>query len=187
MNELRRIISYIFCSIGIIIISNGCAELWKYNTSILENKDIQLHVDIFTNKTLRYGLERMLTNMIIEELIYTGDIDIVDKSDANLNLKGSIIEYKRFPIAYGEDYVDKYRVMIKVKIKIIETLHNNMIFEDTVEEFIDYIPQYSSLVDKGLDYMEEDEALHELCERIAYRAGYIVSSKIGEYLHAQQP
>ncbi|MDI6736346.1 MAG: LptE family protein [bacterium] len=135
-----------------------------------------ISIPIFTNQTFQYGLEGVLTNMVIEEFIKDGRLKVVDRESADAKLNGTIISYERVPFSYdNKGNVDKYRVSISVRLELTDVPNNKLLWQEQYQEVVLYIPPTSSYQPKDFDLTSEQEAIHKTLSKIAY---YIVSRTI---------
>ncbi|MFH1563443.1 MAG: LptE family protein [Nitrospirota bacterium] len=135
-----------------------------------------IYIPIFTNQSFQYGLEEALTNMVIEEFIKDGRLEVTDRKSADAELTGTIISYERVPFSYGkEGDVDKYRVSISVRFELTDVLDNKLLWQEQYQEIVLYIPPTSSYESKEFDITSEQEAIHKALSKIAY---YIVNRTI---------
>jgi TolB-like protein len=132
-----------------------------------------IHIPIFTNHTFQYGLEEIITDMVIEEFIKDGRLDVVDKKSAAAELKGDVIFYERVPFSYDrEGNVAKYKVTIGVSFKLNDLTNNKLLWQEKWHEKVLYIPSTSTYTPRESDITSEQEAIHNALSKIAY---YIVS------------
>ena len=135
-----------------------------------------IYIPIFVNQTFQYGLEEIVTNMVIEEFIKDGRLEVVDRKSADAELTGTIISYERVPFSYNnEGDVDKYRVSISVRFELTDVTNNQLLWQEQYQEVVLYIPLTSSYEPKDFDITPEQEAIHKALSRIAY---YVVSRTI---------
>ncbi|MEW6096076.1 MAG: LptE family protein [bacterium] len=135
-----------------------------------------IYIPIFINQTFQYGLEDVVTNIVIEEFIKDGRLEVVDKKSADAELKGTIISYERVPFPYDkEGNIAKYKVSIKVNFRLTDLTDNKVLRNDEWQEIILYIPSTSSYEPSDFDITSEQEAIHKALSKIAY---YIVSRTI---------
>ncbi len=147
----------------------------KGTTAVLTNKDIapissplprvSCSVSMFTNESQQYGLEEVFTNLLIKEIVYDGRLEVMGTQSSDLKIKGKILSYEKSPVSYGEGYVNKYRLSMKIEI-IILNCSNEAMEKKIFEDYMDFIPVSSPLTVKGFVSEEDDEVVQELCQRI---------------------
>jgi len=128
-----------------------------------------IYIPIFVNQTFQYGLEDVITNMVIEEFIKDGRLEMVDKKLAEAELKGTILFYERVPFSYDkEGNINKYKVSIKVRFGLTDLTENRLLWQEEWQEIVLYIPLTSSYQPKEFDLTSEEEAIHNAFSKIAY-------------------
>lgn len=150
------------------IASTYCNPSQKENSLPIANCQLpstSCSVSMFTNESQQYGFEEMFSNLLIKEIVHDGRIDVVNSQSSDLRIKGKILSYERSPISYGEGYINKYRLSMRIEI-IILNRSNEVIKKKTLDDFIDFIPLSSPLTTKGFAAREENEVIQELCQRI---------------------
>lgn len=136
---------FLFFVLCFIFVLSGCG----YTTSSLLPSHLKtIYVERFKNaipitdessgsniyKTYRPLLEVDVTKAIIDKFIFDGNLKITQKPGAGLLLEGELIDFRREVTKYGEDEnVDQYRVVITVKMKLIDQSDNNTVmwYEDS--------------------------------------------------------
>ena len=84
------------------------------------------------NQTAEFGLSEDITEGVINEFNQAGILKIVDVSDANSILKGSISKIIDEPYTYNkQESVTEYRYTIYVKIEWYDVLKENNIIQNT--------------------------------------------------------
>jgi len=135
-----------------------------------------LYIPIFVNQTFQYGLEEVITNLVIEEFIKDGQIEVIDRELADAELKGRILSYERVPFSYDkEGNINKYKVSIKVSFGLTDLKENRLLWQEEWQEIVLYIPPTSSYQAKEFDITSEEEAIHKALSQIAY---YVTSITI---------
>ncbi|MEK7812828.1 MAG: LPS assembly lipoprotein LptE, partial [Candidatus Desantisbacteria bacterium] len=165
----------VLCSLLAICLSS-CKHIPQQDTTaMLTNKNAasttsllpssaSCSVSMFTNESQQYGLEEVFTNLLIKEIVYDGRLDITSSPSSDLRIKGKILSYERSPVSYGENYINKYRLSMKIEI-IILNCSNEVMEKKIFEDYMDFIPLSSPLTARGFVPGEEDEVVQELCQR----------------------
>ena len=84
------------------------------------------------NQTAEFGLSEDITEGVINKFNQAGILKIVDVSDANSILKGSISKIIDEPYTYNkQESVTEYRYTIYVKIEWYDVLKENNIIQNT--------------------------------------------------------
>ncbi|MGM0381460.1 MAG: LPS assembly lipoprotein LptE [bacterium] len=87
----------------------------------------------FDNSSAEPGLENILTDEIIQQLLAEGQLNLVKPEEADVILRGNIDRYRRIPMIYDErDRVQQYRVRVEINYKLIDPATDRALrtFED---------------------------------------------------------
>jgi TolB-like protein len=156
-----------------VIILSGCAHTPIYT---LPEHINSIYIPIFSNHTFQYGLEEVITDMVIEEFIKDGRLDVVDKKSATAELKGDVTFYERVPFSYDrEGNIAKYKVTIGVRFELNDLINNKLLWQEKWQEKVLYIPSTSTYTPRAFDITSEQEAIYNILSKIAY---YIVTTTI---------
>ena len=146
-------------SLGLLI-SISLLSCCGYSTrSLLPSYMKTVRVRFFENRTLQPLLGETFTNSLKESFIRER-MRVVNTGDAGLEVEGKIIDYKRNPYTYtGEKTITVYRMSLRIGIKVVDLVKNEVFFEKEIE---DYVDQPS----------DEDEStwIPKLCQKVSERA-----------------
>jgi len=83
-------------------------------------------------KTNYPAIETELTKAVIERFIWDGDIRPSREEDADLLLKGEVVEFRRDALRYIENTedVEEYRITLVVNLTLIDALTNKVIWQE---------------------------------------------------------
>lgn len=76
-----------------------------------------IFISIFKNNTREYGLSNELNLAMIDEIMKDPNFRIEKRDDAELTLKGCIIDYKKTPIAWD---LKIYRMSITIEYELFD-------------------------------------------------------------------
>ncbi len=118
---------YGLMSIILVLCLMGCG----YTTSALRGERIQkIHVGTFLNKTYEQGLDRLVTDAVIDEFIFKGGIKVVEKDRAEIELDGTVINYELKPLSYNRsNQAEEYRLRISVDVSLRDRATSKIIWE----------------------------------------------------------
>ncbi len=89
-----------------------------------------ISIPYFTNQTRRAGIERILTESVIDEFMAVTKVS--RKGPAEAVLRGEVKTYKLVPVSYSStDVVSEYRIEITLSIKIIRDSDGKTLWEDS--------------------------------------------------------
>ena len=77
-------------------------------------------------------LETDITKKVINRYLFDGNLKPAKESNADLVLKGELIEYRKDPLSYtaGTDNVTEYRINIYVNLSLWDTKENKMLWQE---------------------------------------------------------
>ena len=136
-----------------MVLFGGCRYQWQ---SPFPSSISKIAIPTFLNETFEYELERTLTNLVKEEFLFDGHIDIVEENEADLKLEGKITYYDGRELLPGAVGAEEYRVRIAVVVSL--TLGEEREDLPEIEETTVY-----SLVGT---IQTEDGAKNETCRKI---------------------
>lgn len=129
----------------------------------------KITIPIFTNDTFKYGLESELTRIVIDEFITDGHLEIVNESDADAVLHGTINNYKLEPINFDtNEVVTEYKLTMSLQLEFEDRISKEMLWkEPNIYEYVNYFPLGSG----GTPETEQDafERLAEILSKDVVR------------------
>jgi len=107
----------------------GCG----YTTQSLLPSDMKtINIAIFENQTYEYQIEAVLANAIANEFIIDGRLQVVNAEQADMQLTGTIVEYRREPLVYNrDDDVTQYQIQVFADVTLKDTNDGSIIWEGT--------------------------------------------------------
>ena len=115
-------------------------------------------------------LEVDITKEIINRFIYDGNLRVVKEENADLVLRGELIDYSRQPLRYDpNDEVEEYRYVLTVNLILYNAQKEEVMWEE--EGFIGDSTRFTDLV-PGLATGEKaalTKAINDLARRIVER------------------
>lgn len=122
---------------------SGCGYTTR---SMLYGKYDSIYVTPFLNKVdvtqesysankyriYRPMLETDITKKVINRYLFDGNLKPVKEDQADLVLKGELVEYRKDPLSYTTDSEDvtEYRVNIYVNLSLWDTKENKLVWEE---------------------------------------------------------
>lgn len=145
-----------------------------YITPFVNKIDITKEGDVGSKyKVYKPRLETDITVAVTNKYLFDGNLKPVKKENADLVLKGEVIEYRKEALRYNEnDDVTEYRMNLVVSISLWDTKENKMLWE--ANGFTGYVDFYTSFyplanVTKLSDDQAITGALDDLARRIVER------------------
>ena len=175
ITKILRGLSLLFALVFLSVATVGCG----YSTgSLLPSRLKTIYVDNFKNRidigqevteSSRYtlyrpGLENDVTNAVINRFVFDGNLKIAKKENADLMLKGDLVEYRQEALRYdAADNVEEYRIKIAVNIELVDMAANESSWEE-----VGYIGE-KTYKTTGRFVVSEDVAREEAIEDLARR------------------
>ncbi len=161
----------------------GCGYTTR---SMISNKYRTIHIKQFINriditretdaaskyKLYKPSLETDITKSVIDKFLFDGNLKPVKEENADLILKGELMEFRRDPLRTENNEVQEYRVNIVVSISLWDKKEDKLVWqENTFTGDYTYYPRSSTLpnvVEKD-DDLAVNEAIVDLSRRIVER------------------
>jgi outer membrane lipopolysaccharide assembly protein LptE/RlpB len=119
-------------------------------------------------KIYRPNLEAEITRSVIDKFLSDGNLRPVKSEDADLILKGELVEFRRDPLRYTDnDEVEEYRLNLVVNLSLRDAKGNKPVWEEK-----NFIGDTSYFVTGNLAKSEAqavNDALSDLSRRIVER------------------
>lgn len=124
-------------------------------------------------KIYKPHLETDITNAVTNKFLFDGNLKPVKKENADLTLKGEVLEYSKDPLRYNEnDDVTEYRMNLLVNISLWDNKENKLVWEaGGFTGYVDFYTEFYPLanVTKLSDDQAINSALNDLARRIVER------------------
>ena len=115
-------------------------------------------------KTYRPRLEVDITQAIIDKFIFDGHLRVTQKENADIILKGELVDFKREPTKYGfDDNIEQYRLAIIVDLSLKDAENGEITWQEKGFAGSDYY--YTT----GSQSKSEDSALTDALDDLARR------------------
>ena len=124
-------------------------------------------------KIYRPMLETDVTKAVINKFIFDGNLKVSKSENADLTLKGELVEIRRDPLRYTDnDEVEEYRLNIMVNLSMWDNRKDQLVWEEKgFTGDYTYFTNYSSMqnVVKKTDDQAIPDAITDLARRIVER------------------
>lgn len=105
-----------------------------------------IYVDSFANKIdistessdkadyqiYRSGLESDITKAVINQFIFDGNLNIAKPEEADLILRGELINYTKEPLRYDKfDNIEEYRVLVSVNMELEDKKNGTFLWKES--------------------------------------------------------
>lgn len=123
-----------------------------YSTrSLLPGHLHDVHVRIFTNSTYKPGLDEASTTAMITAFQTGSGLRIVDESQADLVIEGSVADFSRDPYTYtGALNVTQYKVSVKLHVRAVDQVKNAVYYEGDVIEWAVYSDDENAAIQEAV-------------------------------------
>lgn len=119
-------------------------------------------------KVYRPMLERDITKAVVDKYIFDGNLRPVEEENADVVLKGEVIEFRRDPVRYTDnDDVEEYRLNIVVNISLVDRADNKMIWQEP--GFTGDVTYFVIGAQAKSEDLAVNEAIKDLARRIVER------------------
>jgi len=176
-NKISVFLAAIFC---LSVISSGCGYTTR---SMLYSKYKTIYITPFINKVditnesysankyriYRPILETDITRKVINKYLFDGNLKPKKEGQADLILKGELVEYRKDPLSYTADNSDvtEYRINIYVNISLWDAKENKMLWEEN--NFNGNNSYFTSYATGNVIIVSEDTAVANAIEDLARR------------------
>jgi len=127
-------------------------------------------IPVFENKTMEPVIEEEFTPMIIREFIKDSRIKVVDRTEADLVLGGSVNSYKESPLSFDQNQeVLEYRITVTTHLKITRQKINNIIWEKDIIKSSEYKVSSNVMTTRTSKLLALKEIAKNLSEEVTDR------------------
>lgn len=127
----------------------------------------------FSNKTFKPGLEIRARDLVLRELSER-DISLIAEKEAELTLKGCILDYSIEPVAFdARDISRQYRLNLTVCFSLEEKGNPDTIWEETFGASSYYFTGPNVVATEMAERKACDEVLQEISRFVAVRVAQI--------------
>ncbi len=145
-----------------------------YITPFINKIDITSELDTGNKfRIYRPRIETDITNAVTNKYLFDGNLKPTKKENADLVLKGEVVEYRKDPLRYNEnDEVTEYRMTLFVNISLWDNKAEKMLWQsDRFSGYYEYFTSAYTLtnVTPKTDDQALDLALDDLARRVVER------------------
>jgi outer membrane lipopolysaccharide assembly protein LptE/RlpB len=162
---MKKIIAYLFM-VTLFIILSSCTSPYEQVVQLLPEHIKKVYVRPFGNNTNQFGIESKFTNEVIEEIINSGRLSLVNKEkDADGILTATIKKYILQPLTYDMNNVaEQYKMWIIVSVSLVDNDNNVILW---TEPNMEGIQIYCDINRRARRANEEDSIGEEISEEEA--------------------
>lgn len=179
----NKIKFFIFFAAGLFVLVNLLSGCGYTTRSMLYGKYKTIYITPFLNKIdvtqesysankyriYRPMLETEITRKVVNKYLFDGNLKPVKDGQADLILKGELIEYRKDPLSYTADSenVTEYRINIYVKLSLWDPAENKLVWEEN--NFNGNYSYFTSYASGNVILISEDAAVTNAVEDLARR------------------
>jgi len=144
-----------------------------YITPFINKIDITRESDAgYKYRIYRPMLESDVTKRVTNKFLFDGNLRPVKSQEADLILKGELVEFRRDPLRYTDnDDVEEYRINILVNISMWDREADTLLWEENnFTGDYTYFTVYATAGTPKSEDLAVSEALDDLARRIVERA-----------------
>ncbi len=105
----------------------GCAY---YSTSATGGSGIRsLAIPLLDNRSLEPGIQQSLTDTLIQAFVSDGALRVVDEDQADVVLRGTVVEVREAPFTYGQA-ADQYQISVFLDMTCYDTRQKKALWEE---------------------------------------------------------
>lgn len=138
----KKSLKFYLLAAACLLYITGCGYTTR---SMIVDKFKTIHVEPFVNKVdianetysankyriYRPTLETDITQAVINKYLFDGNLRPVKRDDADLALKGELVEFRRDPLQYSDsDTVTEYRLNIVVNLNLWDKKENKLLWTE---------------------------------------------------------
>ena len=181
----NRINLFLCLSATSLLLTTGLTGCGYTTRSMLYGKYSTIYITPFLNKVdvtqesfsankyriYRPMLETDITKKVINRYLFDGNLKPVKEIQADLVLKGELIEYRKDPLSYttGTEDVTEYRINIYVNLSLWDQKENKLVWQEN--NFNGNYSYFTSFAPPNVSRgsMSEDSAVNNAVEDLARR------------------
>ncbi len=159
--ETKKILSLGLACLALI----HCGYYLRGTGSSLPQHIKQVAVPMFKNMTTRFNLDVTLTQIVVDELVGRGKVEVTsDSGGADALLVGEINAFNVTPVAFSDqDTADRYTITIVAKIVLRDLTNQKVIFSNP-----SFVYQEVYEVPPGTSFETwENDAINKVAEKFA--------------------
>jgi len=179
---LLRQIVLLVTGYSLLVSITGCGYTTR---SMISNQFHTIYIPPFVNKIditketdvgskyriYRPSMETDVTRAVTNKYLFDGNLRPVKSANADLILKGELVEYRQDPLRYTDnDEVEEYRINIIVNLSLWDTKENKLVWQEI--NFTGNFTYFTSFTKTGTPKTQDvavNDAINDLARRIVER------------------
>ena len=114
-------------------------------------------------------LETDITKKVVNRYLFDGNLKLAKEAQADLVLKGELIEYRKDPLSYtaNNEDVTEYRINININLSLWDKKENKLLWQES--NFNGNYSYFTSFASGNVAIVSEDTAVNNAVEDLARR------------------
>lgn len=112
-------------------------------------------------------LEVKAHNKVVDRFLFDGNLKVVESENADLILKGDLVEYRRSALRYTDNDVEEYRVQIITKLELYDVDKQEPMWKQ--DNFVGEADYFISGAQATTEDSAVEDAVTDLARRIVER------------------
>ena len=171
MKHTLRLTSHVLhltsCFLLLISYLTGCGYHIAGRGSHVQSEVKSISIPVFENKTMEPIVEEEITPAVIKGFLKDSRIVVVDRSQADLVLHGSVTSYSETPLSFDKNQnVLEYRISVTTHLKLLRQSTNTISWERDLNAYAEYKVSSDVMSTKNLRFL----ALKEIAQNLAEEA-----------------
>ncbi|MDO8489434.1 MAG: LPS assembly lipoprotein LptE [Candidatus Omnitrophota bacterium] len=181
---MKNRISLFLCKVSMCCLLTTILTGCGYTTrSMIYSKYKTIYITPFLNKIdvtqetytankyriYRPMLETDITRKVINKYLFDGNLKPIKEEQADLVLKGELIEYRKDPLSYTSDNqnITEYRINIYVNISLWDTKENKLVWQEN--NFNGNYSYFTSFASGSVVVVPEETAVNNAIDDLVRR------------------
>ncbi len=163
--------------IALVFFSAACAVYEP--VEIVPDHIRTIYIEPFENDTQQLRLGAHLTRELTNDFIRDGRFSVSGRSGADSILSGTIVEYKKIPISFDENFIaEEYSLSMIVNLSFLDNIEKVTLWEEKWDELkggLETRVRYYVGTDRAFTETEEDareRLIEEMSDAIVRRTVY---------------
>lgn len=156
--------------IGLILLSamSSCGYHFSGTGAIVPEGVKTISIPVFFNATNEPYVDVEVTRAVVEEFLTDGRLKVASLEEADLALRGRIVQYEVIPVSYNVPYVQQYRVHMVVEASLEDLRAKKVLWQEKgIESTL--ISDYAvTLGDVRATRVAKDAAIKKASQDIAW-------------------
>ena len=116
----------------VLLLTAGCAH---YSTSATGGAGFRtVAIPLLDNESLEPGIQQALTDTLVQAFVTNGALRVVDESEADVVLRGTVIEVREEPFTYRQQ-AGQYQIIVLLKMACTDARSKQPLWEEQLRGY----------------------------------------------------